>query len=75
MLKEHMFLTNSLLLNGELFHIRCFEHILNFIVQYGLKVASDALHKIRQSVHYVRVSKSRKKQFFQCVKQVSGSNT
>ena len=53
MLKEHPCLSNSLLLNGEFFHIRFSTHILNLIVQDGLKVASDALHKIRQSVHYM----------------------
>ena len=68
-------LSNSLLLNGEFFHIRCSTHILNLIVQDGLKVASDELHKIRQSVHYVRASESRKKQFFQCVEQVGGIDT
>ena len=75
MLKEHLCLSNSLLLNGEFFHIRCSAHILNLIVQDGLKVASDALHKIRQSVHYVRASESRKKQLFQCVEQVGGIDT
>ena len=75
MLKEHLCLSNSLLLNGELFHIRCSLHILNLIVQDGLKVASDALHKIRQSVHYVRALESRKKQFFQFVEQVDGIDT
>ena len=40
-----------------------------------MKVASDALHKIRQNVHYVRVSKSEHKQFFQCVEQVGGIDT
>lgn len=33
------------------------------------------LYKIRQSVHYVRASKSRKRPFFQCVKQVGGIDT
>ena len=60
------------LLNGGFFHIRCSAHILNLIVQDGLKVASDTLHKIRQSVHYVRASESRMKQFSQCVEQVVG---
>ena len=68
-------MSNSLLLNGEFFHIRCSAHILNLIVQDGLKVASDTLHKIRQSVHYVRVSKSRMKQLSQCVEQVGGIDT
>ena len=46
-LKEHLCLSNSFLLNGEFFHIRCSAHILNLVVQDGLKVASDTLHKIR----------------------------
>ena len=57
------------------FHIRCFVNILNLIVQDGLKVASDTLHKIRQSVHYIRASESRMKQFSQCVEQVGRIDT
>ena len=74
LLKEHLCLSNNLLLNGEFFHIRCSAHILNLIVQDGLKVASDALHKIRQSVHFVRASKSMMKLFFQCV-ELGGIDT
>ena len=75
LLKEHLCFSNSLLLNGEFFHIRCSAHILNLIVQDGLKVASDALHKIRQSVHFERASESRMKLFFQRVEQVGGIDT
>ena len=75
LLKEYICLSNSLLLNGEFFHIRCSAHILNLIVQDGLKVAGNALHKIKQSVHYVRASESTMKQFNQCVEQVGGINT
>ena len=32
MLKEHLYLSNSLLLNGEFFNIICSGHILNLIV-------------------------------------------
>ena len=74
-LKEHLYLSNNWLLNGEFFHIRYFAHILNLIVQNGLKVASDTLQKIRQIVHYVRASKNRMKQFSQCVEQVSDIDT
>ena len=64
--------SNDLLCNGDFFHIRCCAHILNLIVQEGLKVASDALHKIREGVKYVRGSESRMKQFCQCVEEVGG---
>ena len=47
LLKEHLCLSNNLLLNEEFFHIRCLTHILNLIFQDGLKVVSDALRKIR----------------------------
>ena len=74
-LNEHLCLSNNLLFNEEFFHIRCSAHILNLIVQDGLKVVSNTLHKIRQSVHYVRASESRLKQFSQCVEQVGGIDT
>jgi len=48
---------------------------LNLIVQDELKFASDALHKIRQSVNYVRASESRTIQFFNCVNNVEGIDT
>lgn len=74
-LKEHLGLSNSLLLDGEFFHIRCSAHILNLIVQDGLKVVSDALHKIRQSVAYVRVTESRTLLFSECVRTVGDIDT
>ena len=74
-LKEHLGISNSLLLNGEYFHIRCSAHVLNLIVQDGLKTISDALHKIRQSVAYVKVTESRTLAFFECVKKIGDIDT
>ena len=71
MLKENLCLSH----NGEFFHIRCSTHMLNLIVQDGLKIASDILRKIRQSMHYVKTSDSRMNQCFQCVEQVGGIDT
>lgn len=63
------------MLNGEFFHIRCCAHVLNLVVQNGLKVARDALHKIRQSVHYARTSQSKTINFIYCVNNVDGIDT
>ncbi|TXG58183.1 hypothetical protein EZV62_016012 [Acer yangbiense] len=42
----------SLLLNGDMFHMRCSTHILNLIVRDGLDVISDSVERIRSSVSY-----------------------
>ena len=42
--------TSSLLLDGQLFHMRCCAHILNLIVQDGLAVIGDGITKVRSSV-------------------------
>ena len=39
LLKEYICLSNSLLLNGEFFHIRCSAHILNLIVHKVCKTS------------------------------------
>ncbi|KAH0708975.1 hypothetical protein KY284_010402 [Solanum tuberosum] len=69
-LKGHLGLQKSLLCDGEFFHVCCSAHILNLIVQEGLKAANDALFRIRESVKYVKGSDGRMRKFEQCVKQV-----
>ncbi|KAM3300973.1 hypothetical protein P3S67_015473 [Capsicum chacoense] len=69
-LKGHLNLQNSLLYDGEFFHVCCCAHILNLIVPEGLKAASDSLFAIRESAKHVRRSDGRKQKFEQCVKQV-----
>nr|GMD76374.1 zinc finger BED domain-containing protein RICESLEEPER 2-like [Ipomoea batatas] len=56
-LKEQLCLQNDLLCNGEFFHVRCSAHILNLIVQDGLKVIGDSFYKVRESVRWNSASK------------------
>nr|GMD47281.1 zinc finger BED domain-containing protein RICESLEEPER 2-like [Ipomoea batatas] len=73
--KEQLTLNESLLCDGEFFHIRCSAHILNLIVQEGLKVVTSALHKIRESVKYVKGSEGRMKKFEECIGAVGNIDT
>ncbi|KAF7133416.1 hypothetical protein RHSIM_Rhsim09G0092700 [Rhododendron simsii] len=72
-LKCHILLSNSLSCDGQFFHIRCGAHVLNLIVQEGLKVIEEAIHSVRESVKYVRGSEARKIKFAQCLAQLPSS--
>ncbi|KAK9664897.1 hypothetical protein RND81_14G075600 [Saponaria officinalis] len=61
----------NLLGNGEYFHVRCCAHILNLIVQEGLKELDEAVLKVRESVKYNKGSQLRKQRFFSSVKHVN----
>lgn len=74
-LKERLSSQNSLICNGDFFHERCCAGIMNFMVQEGLKVISVALHKIEESIKYVKASEVRMINFRQCVEQVRGIDT
>ena len=55
-------------------HVRCFAHILNLVVQDGLKEHNESVIKIRNAIRYVRSSPARLDAFKKCVEHVEISN-
>ena len=70
LLADSLSVFGSLPCDGEYFHVRCGAHVLNLIVQDGLKCVSDSLSKIRQLVRHWTSSEARKMKFAECVSGV-----
>ncbi|XP_074347623.1 zinc finger BED domain-containing protein RICESLEEPER 2-like [Apium graveolens] len=58
-LKTQLNLRKALLNKGKFFHIRCCAHILNLIVQEGLKDMDASVIKVRESIKYIKGSRVR----------------
>lgn len=62
-LKDNFLRTKRLVCGGKLFHVRCCAHILNLLVQEGLKEIGDVIDNVRESVKFINQSESRLKSF------------
>ncbi|XP_042423183.1 zinc finger BED domain-containing protein RICESLEEPER 2-like [Zingiber officinale] len=71
LLRDQLGLNCSLVSGGEFLHVRCCAHILNLIVQEGLKRIDSSVDKIRECVKYVKCSQVRKQKFIESVTQTS----
>ena len=69
-LNKNPYFRSSLPCSGEFFRVRCGAHILNLIVQEGLKIIEQAVHNIRESVKYVRGNDMRKLRFTKCLQKL-----
>ncbi|CAN6721630.1 unnamed protein product [Malus baccata var. baccata] len=61
---------NALLHDGKYLHMRCVAHILNLVVNDGIKLLNTAIQSIRNAVRYVRYSPQRLESFKMCVEKV-----
>ena len=61
------------LLGLEFLHMRCCAHILNLIVQDGLKDLNESIVKVRNVVRYVKSSSNRFEKFKACVEKKKNS--
>ncbi|KAH1205714.1 Zinc finger BED domain-containing protein RICESLEEPER 2 [Glycine max] len=68
-LKENLSLSTKLVLNGDLFHVRCCAHILNLLVQDGLGKIKDIIQNVRESVKYINHNDARLKAFSDVVEE------
>lgn len=60
---------DSLVLNGDYMHVCCCAHILNLIVNEGLKEMDASIVSVRNAMKYVRSSTARMQAFQICVNQ------
>ncbi|XP_019158337.1 PREDICTED: zinc finger BED domain-containing protein RICESLEEPER 2-like [Ipomoea nil] len=62
-LKKKLMSWGTSIVKGKYIHMRCIAHILNLVVQDGLKQCDSSVKRVREAVRYVRSSPARLKKF------------
>ena len=70
LLRANLLLKKMLPCDGNLFHVRCGAHVINLVVQYGLRKISGIMSNIRESVKYIKSSQARREKFEEIVVQM-----
>jgi len=65
----------SLILGGQLFHMRCCAHILNLIMKDSLSVIGNAIEKVRESANYWTTTPKREEKFIETCAKLGGKST
>lgn len=64
-LKSRFRANRALLCDGTFFQIKCCGHIVNLIVQVGLRLVDDVVSKVRNGIKHIKKSGPRKKRFYE----------
>ncbi|KAJ4971285.1 hypothetical protein NE237_004384 [Protea cynaroides] len=62
-LRTNLNANDALVCKGEFFHVCCCAHVLNLIVQDAIKLIDKSIHKVRDSVKFVKSTQARKLRF------------
>lgn len=64
---------DSLLLGGDMFQVHCFMHVLNMLVQDSLDAIPEVIHKVRESIKYIKFSQMAQQKFNEVAREVQAS--
>ncbi|KAK1292688.1 hypothetical protein QJS10_CPB17g02575 [Acorus calamus] len=73
-LRDHLSCNSSLMLDGRIFFVRCYAHILNTVARDALEAIHDIIYNVRESVKYVKASPAREERFSEIAEQLQITN-